>query len=160
MTETWGGGGGGDCRRHKTCRGYGGNNAPPEHWASIPKVVGSTPTVARHIFQACPVWIHTRSNTTIHKQKHYIRLSFYISLNLQICISLYLQICIFTTVFQFLVSVSKQCDVSTMTLEIPAIDSKGKSAPIRVILTSSGYGSYSLASYWAWHACYIFQNES
>ena len=28
-----------------------------EHWASIPKVVGSIPTVARHIFQACPVWI-------------------------------------------------------------------------------------------------------
>jgi hypothetical protein len=23
----------------------------------IPKVVGSNPTVARHIFQACPVWI-------------------------------------------------------------------------------------------------------
>ena len=29
-----------------------------EHWASIPKVVGSIPTVARHIFQACPVWIY------------------------------------------------------------------------------------------------------
>ena len=28
-----------------------------EHWASIPKVVGSIPTVVRHIFQACPVWI-------------------------------------------------------------------------------------------------------
>ena len=27
-----------------------------EHWASIPKVVGSIPTVARHIFQACSVW--------------------------------------------------------------------------------------------------------
>ena len=27
----------------------------PVHWASIPKVVGSIPTVARHIFQACPV---------------------------------------------------------------------------------------------------------
>jgi hypothetical protein len=24
-------------------------------WASIPKVVASIPTVARHIFQACPV---------------------------------------------------------------------------------------------------------
>jgi hypothetical protein len=24
----------------------------------------STPTVARHIFQACPVWIHTQSNIT------------------------------------------------------------------------------------------------
>ena len=30
-----------------------------ETWSksSIPKVVGSIPTVARHIFQACPVWI-------------------------------------------------------------------------------------------------------
>ena len=27
-------------------------------------VVGSIPTVARHIFQACPVWIHTQSNIT------------------------------------------------------------------------------------------------
>ena len=35
-----------------------------EHWASIPKVVGSIPTVARHIFQACSVWIHTQSNIT------------------------------------------------------------------------------------------------
>ena len=35
-----------------------------EHWASIPKVVGSIPTVARHIFQACPVWIYTQSNIT------------------------------------------------------------------------------------------------
>ena len=34
----------------------------PEHWASIPKVVGSNPTVARHIFQACPVWIYTQSS--------------------------------------------------------------------------------------------------
>ena len=34
-----------------------------EHWASIPKVVGSIPTVARHIFQlACLVWIYTQSN--------------------------------------------------------------------------------------------------
>ena len=33
-------------------------------WASIPKVVGSIPTVARHIFQACPVWIYTQSNIT------------------------------------------------------------------------------------------------
>jgi hypothetical protein len=30
----------------------------------IPKVVGSIPTVARHIFQACPVWIYTQSNIT------------------------------------------------------------------------------------------------
>ena len=35
-----------------------------EHWASIPKVVGSNPTVAKHIFQACPVWIYTQSNIT------------------------------------------------------------------------------------------------
>ena len=28
------------------------------------KVVGSIPTVARHIFQACPVWIYTQSNIT------------------------------------------------------------------------------------------------
>ena len=35
-------------------------------WASIPKVVGSIPAVARHIFQACPVWIYmyTQSNIT------------------------------------------------------------------------------------------------
>ena len=32
-----------------------------EHWASIPKVVGSIPTVAGHIFQARPVWIYTQS---------------------------------------------------------------------------------------------------
>ena len=30
----------------------------------FPKVVGSNPTVARHIFQACPVWIYTQSNIT------------------------------------------------------------------------------------------------
>ena len=36
-----------------------------ENWASIPKVVGSIPTVVRHIFQACPVWIYTQSNITI-----------------------------------------------------------------------------------------------
>ena len=36
-----------------------------EHWASIPKVVGSYPTVARHIFQSCPVWIYLR--VTSHK---------------------------------------------------------------------------------------------
>ena len=35
-----------------------------EHWASIPKVVGSNPTVARHIFQAYPVWIYSQSNIT------------------------------------------------------------------------------------------------
>ena len=37
-----------------------------EHWASIPKVVGSIPTVARHIFQAIPVWIYTQSSNYIH----------------------------------------------------------------------------------------------
>jgi hypothetical protein len=36
-----------------------------QHWASIPKVVGSIPTVAGHIFQlARPVWIYTQSNIT------------------------------------------------------------------------------------------------
>ena len=53
----------------KNMLGHGGNqtynlwnsNRPDrvaqltEHWASIPKVVGSIPTVARHIFQVCPV---------------------------------------------------------------------------------------------------------
>ena len=33
-------------------------------WASIPKVVGSIPTVAGHFFQARPVWIYTQSNIT------------------------------------------------------------------------------------------------
>ena len=37
-----------------------------EHCAGIPKVVGSNPTVARHIFQACPVWIYTQSSNYIH----------------------------------------------------------------------------------------------
>ena len=36
-----------------------------EHWASIPKVVGSIPTVARNIFQACPVWIYTQRQSNI-----------------------------------------------------------------------------------------------
>ena len=35
-----------------------------EHWASIPKVVGSIPTAAGHFFQARPVWIYTQSNIT------------------------------------------------------------------------------------------------
>ena len=34
------------------------------NWASIPKVVGSIPTVAGHIFQARSVWIYTQSNIT------------------------------------------------------------------------------------------------
>ena len=54
----------------KNMPGHGGNrtydlwNILEEHWASIPKVVGSIPTVARHIFQACPMWIYTQSNIT------------------------------------------------------------------------------------------------
>ena len=40
--------------------------------ASIPKVVGSNPTVARHIFQACPVWIYTQSSNYIHFTVCYI----------------------------------------------------------------------------------------
>jgi hypothetical protein len=35
-----------------------------DHWASIPNVVGSIPTVVRHIFQASPVCIYTQSNIT------------------------------------------------------------------------------------------------
>ena len=34
------------------------------HGASIPKVVGSNPTVARYIFQACPVWIYNQCSNT------------------------------------------------------------------------------------------------
>ena len=52
----------------KNLPGHGGNRTYDldwaEHWASIPKVVGSIPTVARHIFQAFPVWIYTQSNIT------------------------------------------------------------------------------------------------
>ena len=54
----------------KNMPGHGGQNRTDrvaqlaEHWASIPKVVGSIPTVARRIFQACPVWIYTQSNIT------------------------------------------------------------------------------------------------
>jgi hypothetical protein len=32
--------------------------------AGIPKVVGSNPTVVRHIFKLTPVWIYTQSNIT------------------------------------------------------------------------------------------------
>ena len=32
--------------------------------SAFPKVVGSIPTVARHIFQAFPVWKYTQSNIT------------------------------------------------------------------------------------------------
>ena len=37
------------------------------HWASlknIPDHGGQVPTVARHIFQACSVWIYTQNNIT------------------------------------------------------------------------------------------------
>ena len=49
------------------------NRALAEHWASIPKVVGSITTVVKHIFQACPVWIYTPSNITsiIFTSVHY-----------------------------------------------------------------------------------------
>ena len=47
----------------KNMPGHGGIRT---YWASIPKVVGSNPTVARHIFQACPVWIYTQSSNYIH----------------------------------------------------------------------------------------------
>ena len=35
----------------------------PDHGGNR-KVVGSIPTVVRHIFQACPVWIYTQNNIT------------------------------------------------------------------------------------------------
>jgi hypothetical protein len=44
----------------------------PDHGGvrgSIPKAVGSIPTVVGHVFHACPVWIYTQSN------KHHIHLS-------------------------------------------------------------------------------------
>jgi hypothetical protein len=47
-------------------------------WATIPKIVGSIPTVDRHIFQACPVWIYTQSNITC---KHHLVLCFLLFLN-------------------------------------------------------------------------------
>ena len=43
----------------KNMPGHGGIRTY-DHWAGVPKVVGSNPTVARHIFQACPVWIYTQ----------------------------------------------------------------------------------------------------
>ena len=46
----------------KNMPGHGGNRTY-DLWNTSP-VVGSIPTVARHIFQACPVWIHTQSNIT------------------------------------------------------------------------------------------------
>ena len=47
----------------KNMSGHGGNRTY-DLWASIPKVVGSIPTVAGHTFQARPVWIYTQSNIT------------------------------------------------------------------------------------------------
>ena len=44
-------------------RGQDGSSDSSEQ-TSIPKVVGSIPTVAGHIFQARPVWIYTQSNIT------------------------------------------------------------------------------------------------
>jgi hypothetical protein len=47
----------------------------------IPKVVGSIPTMARHIFQACPVWIYTQSNITsiiLRFIAHYLAIRSYI----------------------------------------------------------------------------------
>jgi hypothetical protein len=35
-----------------------------KRWAGVPGVMGSIPTVVRHIFQACPMWIYTQSNIT------------------------------------------------------------------------------------------------
>ena len=45
----------------KNMPGHGGNRTY-DLWIS--KVVGSIPTVVRHVFQACPVWIYTQSNIT------------------------------------------------------------------------------------------------
>ena len=52
----------------KNMPGHGGNRTydlwNTSQYTSIPKVVGSIPTVAGHIFQARPVWIYTQSNIT------------------------------------------------------------------------------------------------
>ena len=47
----------------KNMPGHGGIRTY-DLWNASPKVVGSNPTVARHIFQACPVWIYTQSSNT------------------------------------------------------------------------------------------------
>ena len=44
------------------------------HRASIPKVVGSNPTVARYIFQACPAWIYTQSSNTYIIYKAFVHI--------------------------------------------------------------------------------------
>ena len=64
-----------------------------EHWASIPKVVGSIPTVARHIFRACPVWIYTQSNIASIKtyiSKKLFKIEYYRYFILSIAFSIYL----------------------------------------------------------------------
>ena len=43
-----------------------------EHWASIPKVIGSIPTVDRHIFQACSVWYTLRVTSQASYSPEYI----------------------------------------------------------------------------------------
>jgi hypothetical protein len=40
--------------------------------AFVPKVVGSIPTVARHIFQACPVWYTLRVTSQASYSPEYI----------------------------------------------------------------------------------------
>ena len=50
-----------------------------ERWDSIPKVVGSIPTVARHIFQACPVWIYTQSDITQATTRYSKRIDYSVS---------------------------------------------------------------------------------
>ena len=44
------------------------------HPASIPKVVGSNPTVARYIFQACPVWIYNQCSNTYIIYKSFVHI--------------------------------------------------------------------------------------
>ena len=56
-----------------------------EHWASIPKVVGSNRTVARHIFQACPVWIYTQSNITQAQYKKCFKHCFVSTYRKKVC---------------------------------------------------------------------------
>ena len=44
------------------------------HRASIPKVLGSNPTVARYIFQACPVWIYNQCGNTYIIYKAFVHI--------------------------------------------------------------------------------------
>jgi hypothetical protein len=57
----------------KICLTTVGIEPTTKAWGTT-KVVGSIPTVARHIFRACPVWIYTQSNIT-SCDKHHIHLS-------------------------------------------------------------------------------------